>query len=251
MNDKIEKIGVFYSRWALFIIVFSGFLLLLLPWLFSQNSWKFDFTETGQIGDTIGGITAPIIGFMSSLLIYFSFMIQHKANQIQWTALREEQLIQRIQNNINELKLLNENLKLKHLDIYSFIESLIQTIQKESNFISIFITFKNVIEPLIIYLNLSSHTISEINKFELTNTNVVSFKLGVLSCTITYINDLKRLWDIMIINREVVVREIYPKYDSNSIEILNYEQLEKSIGNFIRNVNPLMTQFFENSNYSK
>lgn len=42
----------------------------------------FDFTNTGQIGDTIGGLTTPIIGIFSALLIYFSFRAQIKANYI-------------------------------------------------------------------------------------------------------------------------------------------------------------------------
>lgn len=41
-----------------------------------------DFRATGQIGDTIGGITAPIIGLVSAILIYLSFSAQVKANMI-------------------------------------------------------------------------------------------------------------------------------------------------------------------------
>ncbi len=41
-----------------------------------------NLTQTGQIGDTFGGITAPIINLIGSLLIYISFKQQLKANEI-------------------------------------------------------------------------------------------------------------------------------------------------------------------------
>lgn len=40
----------------------------------------FDFSETGQIGDTIGGITAPFIGFIAGYLTFLAFHEQYRAN---------------------------------------------------------------------------------------------------------------------------------------------------------------------------
>ena len=60
-------------------------LFLLSPFLltgFSYFKWA-DFTSTGQIGDTIGGITAPIVNLISAILIYLSFRQQLLANEIQ------------------------------------------------------------------------------------------------------------------------------------------------------------------------
>jgi len=36
----------------------------------------FDFSNTGSIGDTIGGITAPIINLIGALLVYITFKEQ-------------------------------------------------------------------------------------------------------------------------------------------------------------------------------
>lgn len=40
----------------------------------------FDFTLTGQIGDTIGGITSPIIGILSVILLYLTLKQQNEIN---------------------------------------------------------------------------------------------------------------------------------------------------------------------------
>ena len=39
------------------------------------------FTDTGQIGDTIGGTTAPFLGFFGSILVYLSLKAQIDANE--------------------------------------------------------------------------------------------------------------------------------------------------------------------------
>ena len=53
-----------------------------------------DFTNTGQIGDTIGGITAPIIGLVSIILLYITFREQREFNKKQvefneWSSLKD------------------------------------------------------------------------------------------------------------------------------------------------------------------
>lgn len=52
------------------------------PWLFTSCSrwYWFDFTNTGQIGDTIGGLTAPVIGLLNAVLLYVT--LRRQDNQI-------------------------------------------------------------------------------------------------------------------------------------------------------------------------
>lgn len=56
----------------------------MLPWLLTRN-WLlgsyFSFNETGQIGDTIGGIISPFIAILAAWLTYKAFIIQYKANE--------------------------------------------------------------------------------------------------------------------------------------------------------------------------
>lgn len=59
--------------------------IFISPALFTLDSCceLFDFTETGQIGDTIGGITAPIVGLVSIILLYFTLKMQIDFNKEQ------------------------------------------------------------------------------------------------------------------------------------------------------------------------
>lgn len=60
-------------------------IILLLPVLLTRaaNTAIFDFSHTGEIGDTIGGITAPFVGLVSAYLVYRAFIVQVEANKIQ------------------------------------------------------------------------------------------------------------------------------------------------------------------------
>jgi len=64
-----------------------GFILFLFAAILGITSpriWQaYDLTNTGQIGDTIGGITAPFINLLGALLVYISFKEQNRANKIQ------------------------------------------------------------------------------------------------------------------------------------------------------------------------
>ncbi len=44
---------------------------------------KFGIATMGQVGDMMGGMSAPFINLLSAVLVYFAFQVQVKANQIQ------------------------------------------------------------------------------------------------------------------------------------------------------------------------
>lgn len=71
------------SLWPYISILFIiGITLLFFPYWFTRsNSYEIDFSETGQIGDTIGGITAPFIGFLGVVFTFLAFYIQYEANK--------------------------------------------------------------------------------------------------------------------------------------------------------------------------
>jgi len=81
------------KKYVLFLLI-VGIILLLFTSLFvftRPAKWvSWDFSNTGQIGDTIGGITAPITGLIGAILVFLSFKAQIKANEIQIKALKEE-----------------------------------------------------------------------------------------------------------------------------------------------------------------
>ena len=62
------------------LVIFG--LIIALPTLFTQPAFfdVFDFSNSGQIGDTIGGITAPFISSIAAVLVYLALREQVKAN---------------------------------------------------------------------------------------------------------------------------------------------------------------------------
>ncbi len=71
----------------------------------------FDLSETGQIGDTIGGITSPIIGLFGAVLVYLSFKQQFEANKLQREALTKEIKDQSVNREINQIETLYSQIK--------------------------------------------------------------------------------------------------------------------------------------------
>lgn len=76
---------VVYFLYAIGIVV-------LLPFVLA-NKWFYiiDFSETGQIGDTIGGVMGPFIALIAAFLTFLAFWIQYRANEKQ-NAIAKKQL---------------------------------------------------------------------------------------------------------------------------------------------------------------
>lgn len=109
--NKLDK----NVKWILWI---GAPILILIPILTTQLDWFFDFTNTGNIGDTLGGVTAPVIGVVSALLIYFSFRAQIGANRI-------------IQNQINQQRKEEDNRKAfnHQMEIYDHLKGAFENFQ--------------------------------------------------------------------------------------------------------------------------
>lgn len=75
------------------LVLVAVFMPFVLTKMQAPFGWEIDFTQTGQIGDTIGGITAPFMALMAGVMVFASFRAQIQANRMQW----EE--ITRIKNN--------------------------------------------------------------------------------------------------------------------------------------------------------
>jgi hypothetical protein len=72
-----------YITALLFISAMFFVFLLVIVFVFTIPSFKvFDYTVTGPIGDTIGGITAPIVGVICAGLTFLAFYLQYEANKI-------------------------------------------------------------------------------------------------------------------------------------------------------------------------
>lgn len=81
MIDKRKKL---ISKWLIYTVIISFLIILCLPFLLTRNGWEIlNFRETGQIGDTIGGITAPFIGFINVALLCYTLYCQNLSNREQ------------------------------------------------------------------------------------------------------------------------------------------------------------------------
>ncbi|MDO1446272.1 hypothetical protein Q0590_08415 [Rhodocytophaga aerolata] len=75
------------------LIIATGLLFALLaPFFFTRPAFHtaLQFNNTGAIGDTIGGITGPILNFVGLLLVYLSFKQQFNANKSQFDRIDKE-----------------------------------------------------------------------------------------------------------------------------------------------------------------
>ena len=62
-------------RWLWFVSVVSLLIILILPAILTLPGYV-DFSNTGEIGDTIGGIMNPFIAIIAAFLTFFAFWVQ-------------------------------------------------------------------------------------------------------------------------------------------------------------------------------
>lgn len=86
----------FWKSFGWFLLI--AVLICCLPWVLAKHSW-IDFTETGPIGDTIGGIMGPFVAIAAAGLTFIAFWVQYKANIQQ----RHDIAIERFENNLFEM----------------------------------------------------------------------------------------------------------------------------------------------------
>jgi hypothetical protein len=84
----------FFFKYKNQIIIVNLLFIIISPFLFTRSGYV-DFTKTGNIGDTIGGITAPFINILNAFLIYLTFKEQQKANNSLQTELENSKNIEK------------------------------------------------------------------------------------------------------------------------------------------------------------
>ncbi|AXY75389.1 hypothetical protein D3H65_15965 [Paraflavitalea soli] len=104
------------SKDLLTVIIFCiGIVIIVLaPWIMVTAIKPTSFKDTGQIGDTIGGITAPIASLLGSFLIYKALQAQIAANEIivnQFDEQKNDETRDRILGNITDrIKFLRDDI---------------------------------------------------------------------------------------------------------------------------------------------
>lgn len=121
------------SRVIIWILLVIGLMLSGVPIILTQGSAiPFTYENTGEIGDIIGGTTAPFIGFMGIMLTFLAFWVQYQANINQRTDISME----RFENQYYEmLRLHKENVQ--EMDIA-------ETVRGRKCFVRMFYEFRFV-----------------------------------------------------------------------------------------------------------
>lgn len=92
-----------YLKWIcifFLIILFLPILLTKFPFCIS------DFSNTGPIGDTIGGIMGPFVAIAAAILTFLAFWVQFKANEQQ----RKDIALERFESNLFQLIQIQEDI---------------------------------------------------------------------------------------------------------------------------------------------
>jgi hypothetical protein len=105
------------SRIALIVLAAGIVCLLVAPYLFTRPG-NISFKETGPIGDTIGGITAPITGLIGSILVFLALRAQIVANEIIQGQIRDQKIEEQMKKEVGYIS-----------DLYKYLLSTIENIQ--------------------------------------------------------------------------------------------------------------------------
>jgi len=145
MNKEIKSSNK-ESKMILKIVAFVTFIIFLVLWVSHMatcdNATKYN--GLGEIGDTIGGLTAPIIGLLAAYLVYISFEEQRKANisNIDLLKLQKEQFDEEKKRNqrndwynkhyelFNDIRLFYKNIEAEE---FNYSPDLMRTVYYGSN----------------------------------------------------------------------------------------------------------------------
>jgi hypothetical protein len=83
---------------ALIVLVVGVICIVAASFLLTMSGHS--FTETGDIGDTIGGITAPISSLVGSVLVFLALKGQMMANKITQKQIHDQQLDEQMKKEV-------------------------------------------------------------------------------------------------------------------------------------------------------
>lgn len=194
------------------MMILLGFILILtLPYILTRNHGWFDFTETGQIGDTIGGITAPFIAVCSAYITFLAFWVQYTYNKKQKKDLFQERFENNLFSYLDMLIRQEENCSIEGIGCgkqafhYMFYEykALYYIIRKGNYLHDIQDTEKRNNEEYMLTFSIFLNGVSESSTYRLGSEVVEAVKPHVL----------KLNHELLHIQQQIINGEIsYPKY---------------------------------------
>ncbi|EPG65616.1 putative phage abortive infection protein [Leptospira wolffii] len=99
MNIKNElnegKIPLVYIGILIFVLLLIYFGVPVL--LTQTNIFGISYSNTGQIGDTIGGLSSPLIAAVAAFLTFLAFWVQYQSNKQQTLQFKSQDKVQQIE----------------------------------------------------------------------------------------------------------------------------------------------------------
>ena len=92
----MESFEMFDKKFWMYsiIYIFVCILVCAIPAILTQGESIVDFTNTGEIGDTIGGIMGPFVAMIAAYLTFIAFWAQYYANKQQRDDIAKERFNQ-------------------------------------------------------------------------------------------------------------------------------------------------------------
>lgn len=136
-------------RLAKLALIVGSLAIAISPWLWSLPTMLgINFESSGQIGDTIGGTTAPIVGLVGALLLFLALKAQITANEIVMSQMQEQreldtyqklstymtQQVQLLRDDMNDFSLTQtttdgpSNARVKNTVQYKGVEAIIEAL---------------------------------------------------------------------------------------------------------------------------
>lgn len=103
---KIFKFLKNHIEWVLIISISFSF---ISPLIFTRNWSGIDFSETGQIGDTIGGLVSPFLNLLSIILLYLTLKEQIDSTKQRYDFDSITSLLSTIKNDFEKLEITINN----------------------------------------------------------------------------------------------------------------------------------------------
>lgn len=248
---KVETSGDgFYEFLQKYINLIFGLLILttfIAPIVLTQSSF-IDFTNTGQIGDTIGGLTAPFLNLLGAILIYSTFKEQIKANAQtkKELAQREDAEKERL-NKIKKLIIwdLKNRIKIHGIAIIQEIEEFIPLHRADKPNLTIDhvdfnrdIFFANQITDYFLIFNKNSEDLGEIlNIYNRVNFILENSPIRVYK---KYQVERHETGKLMFSNREDQIKYLESIKNRN---IKNLEALSRNIRQLIIQIDNLIAKY--------
>ena len=231
-----------WTKLSVLCIIIAGILLLfssIAPILFTNSSSRWDFSDTGQIGDTIGGIMNPFIAIGGVIMTFLAFYMQIRANKLQ----REQFQKTLNKNNIDEkidcfykLNLLKLDIEHIEKDIESRVSSIKEFIQKEEeNPFRMNLLKRALLKHYDRTMSVDRLSIYKGFKIFLSHDEDWIRKFSNLYNILDYLPEaFKKIYDIVdyhtrdISEDKLIIRNELIKFEEECVRVINRNTLEKN-----------------------